>query len=288
MKKLYVELAALLQTKAEDVEAMFTESKEDGLIALVTKFKAENKIYSNVEFDTMQTNLKNDYVSELSKLAKEGKAPKEIHSVIKGSVLEQTTKQLADKYGITESVSSLEDLVSKLQKADVSADKIKGELEDFKTKHLNVVNDYEAKLQANNVEKENFLVHTFIESNINKLPLKVEDEKRPKQIEMLNTLVKTKYQPKWDGDKKQVVFYEGDKPVRDEKTLEPLGVDVIYRRVGEEYGIAFKEADAGGRGEGDAGGGTKLTKEQFIASKGGASNMKDADYKEFNTLFAQS
>jgi len=288
MEKAFVELGTLLNETPENVKTAFTGNDEAAAIGLITKFKESHKIYGNEEFEAYSNNLKQSYVSELSQLAKQGKAPKEIHSVIKGAVLEQTTKSLAEKYGITEPVNSIEDLAEKLQKTDVSAEKLRKELDSVKADHMRILSEKEQLIATRNTEVDNELAQIHLNTTLNSLPLDYKAEALPKQRELLDNAVKANYTRKWDSERKAVVFLKGEQIVKDPKTLEPLKAEEIYKATAVDYGFNLKQADTGGRGEGGTNTPPAVTKEDWIAArkkdrKDGI--LLDADYKEFQSIF---
>ena len=291
MDKFYVELGTLLNTTPEDVKTLISSNDEAKALGLIESFKNSNKVYKNEEFETFVNNTKNDtkteHVLEMQQLAKQGKLPRELHSVIKGSVLEQEQKRIAEQFGITDPVSSLDDVISKIAKSDGNTEKVLKELESLKTTHQSIVSDYEAKL-LNEQSKVNSELTNISKLNLlNNLPLDVEEAKRENQITMLDAVVNQKYLIKWDAEKKRLVAFENEQIVKDTKTLEPVAVSELYKKVGNDFGIAFKQSISG-RGDGsrveDPNG---LNKDAWIQERMKKNNgaLTNADMIEFNKLF---
>jgi hypothetical protein len=288
MDKAFVELGTLLNDTPENVKAALTGNDEAAAIGIITKFKESHKVYSNADFEAYQNNLKQNYVSELATLAKQGKAPQELHAVIKGSVLEQTTKKLAEKYGITDPVTSIEDLTDKLQKKDVSAEKIAKELEAVKADYVKNMAEKDELLSKRSEEVDNELANIHLSNTLNSMPLDYKAEAIDKQRELLNNAVNANYTRKWDRDKKTVVFFKGEQMLKDPKTLEPLKSSEVYRMTAVDYGFNLKQESTSGRGDSGTGAPITTTKEEWIAARkatrpGGT--LLDADYKEFNQIF---
>jgi hypothetical protein len=293
MENFFVELGTLLNTTPENVKAVVTSNDEAKALSLITEFKANNKVYNNTDLEAYTNNVKNNYVSELANLAKEGKAPQELHSVIKGSVLEQTTKKLAEKWGITEPVKSIEELYEKAVKTDVSAANYKTELDEYKMQHQTIISDYERKLSEEQKRVDGELSRLDINNTLNALKFEVEEDKQQMQRELLDAAVSKKYAIKWDAEKKRNVVFEGEKMLKHDKTLEPIAPIEIYKQVAQAYGLPIAKPKPDGRGEPDAGQSTSgLTKQQWIEKRMGDnqkqfgnSNLTAADYKEMNEKF---
>lgn len=285
----FVKLATLLNTTAENVENAFKSTDDNAFDVIVDSFSATRKVLSNTAIEQLKEDTKKEYVSELAILAKSGQLPKEIHSPIKGAVLEQATKDFSERYGVKDHVGSFDELIAKIAKNDVNIDNERAKYADLKSEHTRIVSDYEEKLKNSNKAVIDKL--TAIEENnlLNSLLFDVEEAVLPKQRELLKTIVRAKYEPRYDEKTGKVFLYDGDKVVKNPTTLEPIEPKDVYQTIGSEYGFKFKTPDNGGRGDAGTNTPNKVNKEQWEAQrkaegKGNAFTLADVEFAKENLI----
>jgi len=285
----FVKLATLLNTTAENVENAFKSADENAFDVIVDSFSATRKVLTNTAIEQLKEDTKKDYVSELAVLAKTGQLPKEIHSPIKGAILEQATKDFSERYGIKDHAGNFEELIAKIAKNDVNIDSERAKYAELKSEHTKIVGDYEEKLKNSNKAVIDKL--TAIEENnlLNSLSFDEEEAVIPKKRELLKTIVKAKYESRYDEKTGKVLLYDGDKVVKNPTTLEPIEPKDIYMSIGEEYGFKFKTPDNGGRGDAGTNTPNKITKEAWetqrkAEGKGNTFTLEDIEYAKQNFI----
>lgn len=291
MKKAYVTLAALLKLKAEDVEAAFNDTDESKAESMIAEINKDKTVYSKEELAAYETNLTNkvkaEHLEELITAAKEGKLPKELHSPIKGAVLEQKTKELAPKYGL-DATATIDELFEKAVKTSPDVEKERAKNAELLASHQKYVAETDEKLKNKESEVNNRLSTLELDSIYSGIKFKSPVEKQANQRELLKSHVARTFTTQWDEKLQRVVFLKNGEILKDPKTFDPLqSKDVISGLAAENFDLETE--DTGGRG--DAGSGHKPsagnTADEWIAAKKaeGQDPFSTENLKEFAEKF---
>ena len=227
--------AALFNISAEDVKAA---DENGGLSEMIDGFVQNHKIIPLKDYPTLEANLKRQAFMELDKT----NLPKEVFKYVKGSVLEQTEKVLAEKYGVAE-YQDLDSLVEEIIKtkmktpSDGEAQKLKDRITELETNH---------KTELESVSKtfDNRFIDMELNRAIDELPIEAEGDKLKNQQEVVRAMVKARHAFAVDNDK--ILTLRDGKPVTDTK-LDPVPLREVVYMVAKDY--VNLRPEQGGRGD---------------------------------------
>jgi hypothetical protein len=248
-------LAGLFNSTAENVNTAI----ENGTVSeLINGFTTATKLIPMKDYPTLEANLKRQAFMELDKT----NLPKEVFKYVKGAVLEQTEKGLADKYGITD-YQNLDSLVEAIITTKVKTPS------DDETKALKaqiVAIETKAKNDLAEVSKtfETRFIDTELRRVVGELPIDAEGAKLENQQEIVMAMVKQKFAIQLDGDK--TVAYRDGKMVADSK-LDPVPIRDVIADFAKDY--VNLRPEQGGRGDQSSTNGSKtINFAEYCAKQG--------------------
>lgn len=258
-----VALAGLLGKSAEDVGAAI---ENGGVSEFIESYTGGHTIMASDDFDTFKTNLANQTISDL---AKAERIPKPIYDRVKGTVLELTEKQVAEKHGVSD-YSGFDDLLNKvITKAENPTEDVKALKDQIELIQAQAAQKEQELLAQNDTRYADLRLSEAVKS----LPIDAGDDKDKleKQRQIVRTMFDSEHKVRVDGNSLVVqVNKDGEwKDVVDAK-LDPIP----YEQVLSDYakGIVNLKSPAGG-GRGD---------KSSTGSKGGEVNF--AEYCEKNNI----
>ena len=235
--------ATLFNTTAENVN----QAIENGTVSeLINGFKTGNKIMPNADFDTFQTNLKRQALTELDK----NNLPKDVYDYVKASVKEKTERQLAKQYGISD-YQNLDHLVESIIKTKTNTTPDE-DVKALKQRITDMEADHQLKIESIGKQHETRFIDNELKRVIGKLPIDADGAKLENQQEIVMAMVKAKFNFSIDGD--NIVTFKDGKPVRDTK-LDPVPMAKIIEEFAKDY--VNLRLDQGGRGDSSSHNGSK-------------------------------
>lgn len=227
--------AALLGLSAEDVK---TADENGGLSEMIEGFSQNHKIIPLKDYPTLEANLKRQAFMELDKT----NLPKDVFKYVKGAVLEQTEKGLAEKYGVTD-YQDLGSLVEEIIKTKMKTPP-DGEAQKLKDRIVELEANHKTELESVSKTFDNRFIDMELNRAINELPIEAEGDKLKNQQEVVRAMVKAKHAFAVENDK--ILTIRDGKTVTDTK-LDPVPLSEVVYGVAKDY--VNLRPEQGGRGD---------------------------------------
>ena len=290
IKEDVTQVAELLGLNPEIVEA----SDKEGTLSARLRDVLTNNFVTKTDVETLKKNYKTEietgYFNDLVEKAKKQDIPTDLYKPIKGAALQQTERELSQKFGVTDYSGILdlvEKAVSKTSANGKTLPEYETKIEELKKANLTLqqqaeeaVKTVETKYKAQSIERE-------LSDTISKVPFDFSGHKptelesaKQKTQQILKSVFNAEMKMDFDDKGRLVVIDKEGKVKRNTATLDPISPLDVMVDLAKEYNLKLTSPDRGGQG----GNSSQISSASFDSYETYLQWCKSNNYNEFDTI----